>query len=298
MDISSIIKNIDTNVLNEETATAIAEAFESAVNDKVTSRVTLEVESALSKQDDEHSLKLESLLEAIDTDHTAKLQKVVNTINEDHANKLEKIVSFYRNAINEKANSFSATIVENVSNFLDLYLEKAIPQTEIEEAVSNTVALRQIEKIKTLLSFDQSCLNEDVKNLISTGKGKIDDLQNQLNESYKENLELNEKVKALNANILLEKKSKGMPSAKKEYIGKLLSDKSPSYIEENFNFVVEMFEREDSETSAKLVEEAKSKAFSKDARIPKAEVIAESSTEVNNAPVNEYLTALKGIDKR
>ena len=295
MDISSIIKNIDTNVLNEEVATAIAEAFESAVNEKVDSRVTLEVESALSKQDEEHAVKLESLLGAIDSDHSAKLHKVVDAINENHTVKLEKLVSFYRTALNEKAESFSTKIVNELSNFMDAYISKAIPQAQLEEAVANTTARQQLEQIKGIISFDPSSLNEDVKNLISQGKGKIEELQNQLNESYKENIELHEQLKEVNSSLILEKKTKGMPSSKKNYISKLLSDKSSEYIEENFKYVVEMFEREENESSAGLVEEAKSKAVSKDARVPKAEVISESSTGEQNTPVNGYLTALKDI---
>ena len=295
MDISSIIKNIDTNVLNEEVATAIAEAFESAVNEKVDSRVTLEVESALSKQDEDHAVKLESLLGAIDSDHSAKLHKVVDAINENHTVKLEKLVSFYRTALNEKAESFSTKIVNELSNFMDAYISKAIPQAQLEEAVANTTARQQLEQIKGIISFDPSSLNEDVKNLISQGKGKIEELQNQLNESYKENIELHEQLKEVNSSLVLEKKTKGMPSSKKNYISKLLSDKSSEYIEENFKYVVEMFEREENESSADLVEEAKSKAVSKDARVPKAEVISESSAGEQNTPVNGYLTALKDI---
>ena len=297
MDISSLIKNIDTNVLNEETASAIAEAFESAVNEKVDSRLTLEVESALSKQDEDHAVKLESLLKAIDEDHSEKLGKVVSAINENHAGKLEKLVRFYRKALNEKAKTFSNKVVEELSNFMDVYLEKSIPQNQLEEAVANTNARKQIEQIKSIISFDPSTLNEDVKNLITQGKGKINELQNQLNESFKENIELNEQLKEAKASLILEKKTKGMPSSKKSYVSNLLSDKSPEYIEENFNYVVEMFEREEKEASTNLVEEAKGKAFSKDAKVPKA-IISESSTVESSTPVNGYLSALQGIDKR
>lgn len=297
MNLKAILENLDKSVISEATATAIAEAFETAVNEKVESRVSLEVENAVSKLDEDHAAKLENLLEAIDNDHTGKLQKVVNTINEDHAAKLEKLVAFYRNAINEKANKFSNKMIEEISNFLDMYLDKVIPQQQIEEAVANTTAIANLEKIKQILAFDPSSLNEDVKRVITQGKSKIDELQEKLNESYKENIELNEKVNSLNATILLEKKTKGMPSAKKEYLSKLLSDKSPEYIRENFNYVVEMFEREENDSSARLVEEAKSMAVSKHAKVPKAEVISESHTESANTPVNGYLSALQGIDK-
>jgi hypothetical protein len=57
MDIASILKTVDKNVLTEETASAISEAFTSAVEEKVQTKLSLEVESALLKQDEEHAGK-------------------------------------------------------------------------------------------------------------------------------------------------------------------------------------------------------------------------------------------------
>ena len=291
MDLTNILKNIDASVLNAETASAIAEAFSTAVDEKVNARITLEVESALGKQDVEHAERLQNLLEAIDKDHAKKAQAAINAINENHAAGLNKVVKYYRTALNEKAEKFSNKVVEELSNFIDLYIEKAIPQVQLDEAVANTTAKNQLAKIREILSFDPSSLNEDVKNLISQGKKKIDELQGQLNESYKENLALNEKVKAANASLLIEKKTKGMPYSKKEFITKILSDKSPEYISENFNYVVEMFERDEKSASSSLVEEAKQSSITKGAVVPKATpVITEKATAVDG-----YLTSLKEI---
>ncbi len=295
MDISSIISNIDTSVLNEEAASAIAEAFESAVSEKVTAQLELQVEKALSKQDDEHASKLENLLEAIDADHSAKLNKVVSAINENHAVKLQQLVRFYRKALNEKAENFSKKVVNELSNFMDAYLDKSIPKAQLQEAVSNTTARKQIDKIREIISFDPSSLNEDVKKIITQGKQKINSLENQLSESFKENIHLVEQLESVKTNLVLEQKTKGMSTSKKGYIFNLLNDKSPSYIEENFKYVVEMFEREENETSKNLVEEAKKTAVSKDAKVPVSKVISESTTVESNTPVNGYLSALKEI---
>ena len=89
MDISTILKTLDQSVLNEETASAIAESFDTAVNEKVQTKVSLELESVLLKQDQDHASKLENLIEAIDLDHCNKLKEVVDTINENHTSKLE-----------------------------------------------------------------------------------------------------------------------------------------------------------------------------------------------------------------
>lgn len=294
---SEILSKVDSNVINEETAKAITEAFESAVEEKVSSRVSLELESALSKQDDDHAEKLKKLLEAIDSDHTEKLQKVVNTITENHTSKLERLVGFYRKALNEKAEAFSEKIVNEISNYLDLYLEKKVPTLQLEEAVANTYARKQLQRIREMVGIDPETINEDVKEMVAEGKKKIDELNEKLNESYKENHELSEKLKVNETAILLEQKTKGMPTSKKEFVFNLLNDKNSSYIEENFNYVVEMFERSEEEKATDLVEEAKKKAISRSASIPKEKVVEESKaieTEAQEfAPVSGYLNELK-----
>jgi hypothetical protein len=293
---SEILSKVDSNVINEETAKAITEAFDAAVEEKVNSRVELELESSLSKQDEEHAAKLGKLLEAIDADHTEKLQKVVNTITENHTGKLEQLVSFYRKALNEKAESFSNKIVSEISNYLDLYLENKVPSLQLEEAVANTYARKQLSKIREMVGIDPETINEEVKNMIAKGKKKIDELNEKLNESYKENHQLFQQIKKNSTSIVLEQKTKGMPAAKKEFVFNLLNDKDSSYIEENFNYVVEMFERSEDERATTLVEEAKKKAVSLKASIPTKAVIKESvatETEVENStPVSGYLREL------
>lgn len=295
MNIKSILEQLDKEVLSEETATAIAEAFETAVNEKVDSRIKLEVESANSKLDEDHASKLEKLLEAIDTDHTDKLEKVVNAINEDHTQKLTTIVNFYRKALNEKADEFSLKLIDQVSKFLDIALEKAIPQAQLNEAVSNVYARKKLDEIRGLVGIDQDRVDNSIKNAISEGKNKIDDLVEKLNESYKDNEALLGKIKQIEAKALLEDKTHGMNSAKKDFIYKLLNDKESSYIQENFNYVVEMFERSEEDSASSLVEEAKQKAKTLDAKVPSPATLVEESNKFNRANsslVNEYLSEL------
>lgn len=293
---AEILKQVDESVINEETAKAITEAFESAVEEKVNARVSLEVESVLTKQDEDHASKLKKLLEAIDTDHTNKLQTVVNALTENHTDKLKNIVRFYRKSLNEKAQNFSTNIVSEISNYLDLYLNKNVPNLQLKEAVQNTYARKQLDKIRELVGIDSDYINESVKSVVSKGKSKIDELNEKLNDSYQENHTLLKKLKINETAVLLEKKTKGMPSSKKEYIFNLLNDKDSSYIEENFNYVVEMFERGEEDKTSDLVQEATKKAFSRDASVPKKSTINESASFSNQNdefnPVSNYLTEL------
>jgi hypothetical protein len=293
-DFSEILKQIDENVIDQETAKEITEAFDAAVNEKVEARTKLQVESALSKQDDDHAEKLEKLLEAIDTDHSDKLKKVVDAITENHTEKLEKISKFYKKALNEKAEEFTNSIVTKVSNYLDLYLEKILPENQLQEAVENTYARKQLDAIREMVGIDKDFVDSSIKESISVGKTKIDDLAEKLNESYKENEVLLEKINKMESQVLLKEKTKGMPSVKKDFIFKLLNDKSGSYIQENFNYVVEMFERSETEATTELVKEAKLKAASRDAKVVPQTVVSESATIDSDSfsPVNEYLNEL------
>jgi len=291
----AILENLDKSVISEETATAIAEAFEAAVSEKVESRSALQVENALSQQDEQHAVKLEKLLEAIDSDHTEKRQMVVNSINEDHTSKLEKLVNFYRKALNEKAEAFSNKMIDDVSNFIDIALEKALPKTQLQEAVENTYARTQLEKIRQIVGFNPESINSGIKTTIAEGKRTIDNLNEKINESYKENEALIRKLKLVESTIILEQKTKGMPSTKKDFIVKLLNDKDSSYIEENFNYVVEMFERSEQEATSELVTEAKLSAKTRDAKIPVSSVVTESVANSNEgfSQVSGYLSELK-----
>jgi hypothetical protein len=295
MNIKALLEKIDKDILSEETASAIAEAFDVAVNEKVDSRIKLEVENATSKIDEDHAEKLQKLLEAIDTDHTGKLEKVVEAINTDHTHKLEKLTNYFRNALNEKADDFSNKMIDQVSNFLDITLEKLIPQDQLNEAVSNTYARKQLDKIRGMIGIDADHVNDSIKGAISEGKEKIDELNEKLNESYKENESLLGKIKSIESKSILEEKTVGMPSVKKDFIFKLLNDKESSYIQENFNYVVEMFERSEEETASELVSEATSKAQSFGAKVPTREVVVESTSasDESNGFVGEYLNELK-----
>jgi hypothetical protein len=295
MDLKSLLEKLDSSVISEEVAKEIAEAFETAVNEKTETRVSLKLESALASQDEDHAEKLKKLLEAIDTDHSDKLQKVVNAINENHTEKLEQLVSFYRKALNEKAENFSKQIINELSNYLDLYVDKLVPADQLQEAVENVYAKKQLDEIRKLVGIDASFVNEQVKNTISEGKSIIDDLNEKLNESNKEKQELLEKVQIIEANMILEEKTRNMIKAKKDFVVKLLGDKSKTYIEENFNYVVEMFDAGEEEKTTELVDEAKQKAISRNVKVPSASVISESNTSSfqGSTLVGGYLSELK-----
>ena len=264
-DINTLLKEATKDLLTDETLKAINEAFDSKVEEKV----SLAVEAALVKQDEEYSSKLEKVLEAIDADHTAKLEKIVSrldedraakfkhalqTLDEDHCEKLNKLVRIYENALKVEASNFKNSLVENVSSYLDLYLDKSIPAQQIQEATQNARSRKIIDEIKRLVSLDETFVNESVKEALLDGKRQIDEANAKAVDAAKQAQLLNEKVAVMERDILLEKKIANLPAPKKAYMLRVLGEKDAKFINENFDYVSDVYEKREEDNLQTLKE--------------------------------------------
>ena len=190
------------------------------------------------------------------------------------------MVEKYEGQLNEDAVGFQNRLVEEVSNYLDLYLDRNVPAEQISEAVANIKASRQIAQIRQIVGIDEEFIDTEIKEALVDGKKIIDSLRNELNETIKENAELNQKALKAEANLLIENKTADMSASKKQFVTKLLKNKPPQYIEENFSYVVDMFERESSAEIDEIKESVKQQ-FTRTPQIDR-QVIEESVDNINN----------------
>lgn len=313
MDFKQILKEQFKDLITEETLTAVHEAFEQAVSTKAEQRAELQVEAAISKLDEDHTAKLQSLVESIDADHTAKLQKLVEAIDFDHAIKLKKVltkideehtaklqqvIEKYETTLNEEAESFRTRLVDEVSNYMDLYLEKVVPTEQVNEAVENIRSRKVLEQIRQLVGINEEFVDSEVKEALLDGKNTIDSLKKELNEALEANTKLNHELSKAEATMLLESKTKELPEAAKNYVGNLLKGKSPEYIQENYQYVVEMFEKEISEQE-ETAKEGVARRIVEAVDRPEVEVIQEeisSPAPVTSPSVGGYLNEMKKLD--
>ena len=315
--IKNILNEQFKDLISEETLNTIEEAFLQAVEEKSKEKIQLESESVKQKLDEHYTAKLEEVVEKIDTDHSAKLKKLVEAIDTDHAVKLQKlvkgidkkhtemlqqVVEKYEGELQEEAKQFQDRIVEEVSNYLDLYLDKNLPKNQISEAVQNIKAAKQLAQIRQIVGISEEFVDSEVKEALVDGKKTIDSLRAELNEALKESAQLNQRANKAEATIILEKRTSDMPSAKKQFVTKLLGNKAPQYIEENFSYVVEMFEKETQEEVDEIKESVKQQ-FTQTPRVDRQ--IIEESTEFNNEiertessdSVTGYLNEMKNLSR-
>ena len=291
-----ILNNIGKEVLSESNKKAISEAFDQAVNEKVNARVKLEVETSMKQLDEDHSKKLDQLLVAIDTDHTGKLKKVLEKVDVDYSDKLQKVIERYESMLKKEAVEFREQLVSEISNFMDLYIDEKVPREQIQEAVDNTQAKKIVNSIKELVAVDEDFITNNIKEALEDGKEQIDNLRTELHEAMKANIQLNQEFKNVAAQKILFEKTASFDNKKKDFIMRVLGDKSPDEINENFDYAIEMFERGEESQTELLKEEATKEVKSKVVDTPKAEVKENVLEEhVQPTAVDGYLAELSSM---
>jgi len=261
------------------------QSVEAAIKEKI----ELTVETALTNQDELYSEKLEELVGAIDKDHTSKLKRVVTAVDSNNAQKLVKVVKKYENDLNDSAGEFKTTLVESISNYLEEYIDETVPQRAIEEATRNRTATEVLSNLRKVLAVDSTLMSESVKDAVVDGKNQISELTYKLEEVGKENKLLLEAFKATKAQLFLEQKTTGIAEKKKEYLIKVLGDKSPKFIEENFDYTARLFDKKEHEKLKIIKEEAFVKRKVK-ADAPKVEI---SEKKIIRNPYLDELERMK-----
>jgi hypothetical protein len=287
MDIKKQLKKVTKELLSEDALNEIQLAFDRAVEEKA----KLNVAAALVKQDEDYASKLSNLLEVIDKDHTAKLKKVVKAIDLNHGEKLKNIVEKYQAALVNEAGSFKNTIINDVSTYLDAYIEEALPKSQISEAIKNKRAQIVLEQIKEFLGVDTAVSKKAVKSAIIDGKNQIDEANKKLEALQGKYQTLAEKYTSVSSDLILEKKTEGLSEKKKDYIKRIMKGKSAEFINENFDYALNLFLKNESERLHELKESAIQKSVSKQVDVPQ---IIEEKNQNDETPVemNPYLQEL------
>ena len=271
-NISDLLKEVGKDVLTEDSLKQIETVFEEAVDTKVDERTKIATEAALTTQDEEHSKKLEDLLEAIDKDHTKKLNKVVEAVDHDRARKLQNVIRRYRQSINEEATSLKDTVVESVSDYLDSYIDEAIPTKTIEEATTNKRAYDLLSDIRKMLSVDMVLASESIREAVKDGKDTIEASKMELVELTKSHNVIAEELEGVKKDLYLEKRISGMDEKKSNFVRKTFQDKDLTFVEENFEYTVNIFDKKTQESLDILKEEAMTVNKTKEAKVVEEKV--------------------------
>jgi hypothetical protein len=282
--ITDTLKEAAKDVLTEETLQEIQNTFNEQLESKADERSKIAVEAALYEQDEKYAEKLEALLEAIDKDHCRKLKRVVESLDNDRTNKLKRVIKKYQSELNTEAVKLRDAIVESASEYLDSYIDEALPVSSIQEAVDNKKALGILENFRQTLGVDLALANETIREGVVDGKKQLDESNEQLKVTSQQRNTLAEEVAELKKTIFLSEKTKNFDEKKTNFITKTFKGKDIDFIQENFKYTVKMFDKKHTEALDILKEDAISNSEIKNE--VKQELTTES-TDVENPYVSE-----------
>lgn len=282
--ITDTLKEAAKDVLTEETLEEIQNTFNEQLESKADERSKIAVAAALNEQDEKYAEKLEALLEAIDKDHCRKLKRVVESLDNDRTNKLKRVIKKYQSELNTEAVKLRDAIVESASEYLDSYIDEALPVSSIQEAVDNKKALGILENFRQTLGVDLALANETIREGVVDGKKQLDESNEQLKVTSQQRNTLAEEVAELKKTIFLSEKTKNFDEKKTNFITKTFKGKDLDFIQENFKYTVKMFDKKHTEALDILKEDAISNSEIKNE--VKQELTTES-TDVKNPYVSE-----------
>jgi len=275
--------------LSDESVSAIQKALEA--------KVDLAVEAALVEQDEVYATKLGSVMESLDKDRTIKMKKLMEAFDRDKTVKLVKVVKKYEREQQGDLIRFKKQLTESVSAYLEEFLNESIPAKDIEQAVKNKTAMNVLGNLRRVFAIDSAVMKESVSDAILQGKNELDKLRNE-NASLKSNLKvITEEKNNTQVKLFLEGKTSKYPESKKNFIKKALGDKSLTFIKENFDYTVRLFEKQEKKQLEVIKEEALQNRKHKPDFVKNQKVITEKvSNDVEEN--NPYLSILQTMEFR
>lgn len=289
------MKKKSTNLFSEDIQKSLGLSDESvkAIQESLESKIDLAVEAALLEQDDVYASKLKTLMSSVDKDRTIKMKKIMEAFDKDKTAKLVKVIKKNEREQNGDLFKFKKQLTESVSAFLDEFIEESVPTADIKQAVKNKTAMNVLENLKKVFAIDLAVMKESVSGAIVEGKTEIDKLRNKNAELEKNMKVLTESKNKSEVKLFLEGKTSKYPETKKNFVKKALGDKSLQFIQENFDYTVRLFEKQEKKQLETIKEEAVKNRKHKPDYVKEQKIVTEKVSNNTDEESDPYVDVLR-----
>ena len=251
------MKNKLKNLFTEQVKELLSEDTLNVLEQAINTKIDLHVESALIQQDELFAGKLEELIDKQDKSYANRLMQVAEKVDMRNAKKLQKVIIKADKMLTKEAANFKNELIGSISDYIELYLENAIPIADIEQATKNKTAMNVLNNLRKVLAVNAALMKSSVKDAITEGKQIINTSSEENEKLLKENKALKEAYNKTKTELFLEQKTADMVDKKKDFLRKVLSDKPYKFIEENFEYTASLFDKKEKER----IEDIKTEAF-------------------------------------
>lgn len=290
------MKKNSKNLFSEDIQKSLGLSDESvqAIQESLESKIDLAVESALAEQDEVYAERLKTLMESVDNDRTVKMKKIMEAFDRDKTAKLVKVIKKYEREQNGDLHKFKKQLTESVSAFIDEFIDESLPKDDFSQAVKNKTAYNVLENMRKVFAIDLAVMKESVSGPIMEGKQELDKLRNE-NANLKKNLALiTEGKEKAEVKLFLEAKTTKFPEARKNFVQKALGDKSLKFIQENFDYTVRLFDKQEKKQEQLIKEEALQNRKHKPDFVKEQKIVTEkvNNKEEENDPYVSVLDSM------
>jgi hypothetical protein len=292
--------------LSEDQVSAISQKLDKLIETRVTTKVKFQTEVIEAEAKEKYDALLKEATQKYD-----KNLKTVETktceLAESFKKKLEgKAKSFVTECTKKQEGElkiFKESLVEKLDKYLDLELEKKIPDTYVEAVAQVSVLQPIVEGFKKVMEENYIKFDEENFGLLKDARSEIISVREELAKTVKESMEMNSQLKEAKRSSKISKVCEGLTDSQRERAVKLLEAYEVDEIAERFNAIRDIIIENDSKAEEGSEEEGseegsdekaakvgKDKKVEKEAALPKgvvtgkkAEVPADQGVMKDNA---------------
>jgi hypothetical protein len=226
--------------LSEDQRDTISEKLDRLIETRVDGKVKFQTEVLEAEAKEKYDALLKESTSKYETTLTNVESKTVE-LAEAHKSKLEDQVKTLSEELktkkNEEVASFKKDIVEKLDKYLEMELDKKIPDTYVEAVAQVSVLNPIVEGFKKTMEDNYIKFDEENFGLLKDAKEEIMKLREESATSVKESMEFNSELKDLKRSVKISEVCEGLTDSQRERATKLLESYDEGEIGERYDAI-------------------------------------------------------------
>jgi cation transport regulator ChaB len=228
-------------------------------------QVQIAVESALHQYDDEAVKRIEALVEQINESHKVQLMNLMKKRKAIDLKKRTQLQESYNDSLIREANRFKMALASNIERFIEAKVSNIVNYSTIKKAARNNTARIVLEGLRKQLGVDSALMRESISAPIMEGKRELEKCRSYIRRLKEENVRLCESLNNSEANLLVENKVASLNEDAADYMRRMLKGKDIKFINEQFGYILSLYQ----DNQRKRIDFLREQAMSKVQHSPK-----------------------------
>ena len=267
--------------LTEDQHASVSAKLEKLIETRVDAKVKFQTEvieaEAKEKYDTllkESTAKFSKDIKAVETVVLEKATSFKKSIE----NKMKTLVAEVKTKKEKDLESFKESIVEKLDKYLDLELDKKVPDVYVEAVAKVQILEPIVEGFKKTMQENYIKFDEENFSLIKDARSEIIKTREELAESTKANMDLNSELKKFKRSVKISEVCEGLTDSQRERASKLLESYDVDEIGERFSTIRDLIiENVDNKSDASKEEE---KEIGEETEAPTGDVVVSPDEKV------------------